>query len=697
MAKQKAPTKPVADYSEAEAAEEMARLADAVAYHNYLYHSQDDPQISDAEFDALLKRNSEFEAAFPHLIRSNSPSTQVGAATARHFAKRRHALPMLSLDNAFGDGELNEFDARIHRFLNLPAHTPLAYSVEPKIDGLSVSLRYEDGRLAYGLTRGDGNEGEDITANLRHLSDIPQKLTGCSLAVMEIRGEVYMTRQDFLALNKTQEAAGDKVFANPRNAAAGSLRQKDASITADRPLRFFAHGSGEVSDTSAFTTHSAFLAACKTWGLPINPWAKTCANIAEAIAHYQAILVARPEFAYDIDGVVYKLDRQDYQARLGHVSRAPRWAIAHKFPAEQAETRLVDIGIQVGRTGALTPVARLDPVTVGGVVVANATLHNEDYIAEKDIRVGDLVVVQRAGDVIPQVVSVNLKKRPKAAKPFTYPDRCPVCGAAAMREADEAVRRCSGQMTCAAQIIEGLRHFVSRNAFDIDGFGDKQVQQLHQGGVVKEAADIFATDKIKAWLANKPGWAETSITNLVTAIENRRRIPLDRLIYALGIRQVGQATALLLARHFASMEAFVATASNASTDATAKNALTSIDQIGDGVALDIIRFFNTPRNRQALDRLLKAITILPPPEVASQDSAIAGKTLVFTGSLARMSRAEAKARSEALGAKVSSSVSAKTDLVVVGADAGSKAKKASELGVATMDEDGWLKLLDKVE
>ncbi|MCG8620948.1 MAG: NAD-dependent DNA ligase LigA [Proteobacteria bacterium] len=688
-------TKPKSsDYSEAEAKTELARLAKTIAHHNALYHGEDAPEISDAEFDALVRQNAAIEAKFPHLIRPDSPSRQVGGGgLQRHFAKRKHSLPMLSLDNAFASDDLYEFDKRIHRFLNLPPEVAIAYSVEPKIDGLSVSLRYERGELVAGITRGDGNEGEDITANLSSITDIPNTLAMCDLAVVEIRGEVYMTRQDFLTLNQEQENASDKVFANPRNAAAGSLRQKDATITAKRPLKFFAYGMGEMSATTPFQTHSDFLAACETWGHKINPSAKTCPDIATALAHYQSILSTRPQFDYDIDGVVYKTDRLDFQTRLGHVSRAPRWAIAHKFPAEQAETRLVDIAIQVGRTGAMTPVAKLDPVTVGGVVVANASLHNEDYIHDKDIRIGDLVVVQRAGDVIPQVLSVNMNARPKTAKPFIYPKKCPSCNAPAIRPEGEAIRRCSGRMTCPAQIIEGLRHFVSRHAFDIDGFGDKQVQQLHEGEVVLEAADIFKTAKIKKWLDGREGWGDVSIANLVAAIEKRREISLDRLIYALGIRQVGQATALLLARHFGDIKTLMATATKATDDANAKTSLTSIDQIGEGVADDIIGFFASTHNRAALTRLLAEITILPPPATTTQ-SAISGKSLVFTGTLTRMSRAEAKARAEALGAKVSSSVSAKTDFVIIGADAGSKAQKARDLGVATLDEEAWEKLIN---
>lgn len=693
------------DYSEAEAKTELARLAKTIAHHNALYHGEDAPEISDAEFDALVRQNAAIEAAFPHLIRPDSPSRQVGSGSGglqRHFAKQKHAVPMLSLDNAFAADELYEFDKRIHRFLNLPLDVAIAYSVEPKIDGLSVSLRYEGGQLVAGITRGDGSVGEDITANLSNITDIPSTLTECDLAVVEIRGEVYMTRQDFLTLNQQQADIGDKVFANPRNAAAGSLRQKDAGITAKRPLKFFAYGMGEMRDTTPFQTHSAFLLACKNWGHKINPATKTCPDIATALAHYQTILDGRPQFAYDIDGVVYKSDRLDFQKRLGHVSRAPRWAIAHKFPAEQAETRLLDIVIQVGRTGAMTPVAKLDPVTVGGVVVANASLHNEDYIRDKDIRIGDLVVVQRAGDVIPQVLAVNKAGRPNTAKRFIYPDKCPSCNAPAIRPEGEAIRRCSGQMTCPAQLIEGLRHFVSRHAFDIDGFGDKQVQQLHEGGVVHEAADIFKTDAIKEWLDGREGWGEVSIANLVAAIEKRREISLDRLIYALGIRQVGQATALLLARHFGDIETLTKAATDTSpTDTskaplidTTKTSLTSIDQIGESVAQDISDFFATDHNRAALARLLAEITILPPPATATTQSAISGKTLVFTGTLTRMSRAEAKARAEALGAKVSSSVSAKTDFVIIGADAGSKSQKARDLGVATLDEEAWEKLIN---
>ncbi len=684
-------SKPVTDLTEDEAHTELERLAIAIHYHNQRYHSQDAPEISDADFDLMVRRNQDIEAMFPHLIRLDSPSHQVGAAPAAQFTKHRHNVPMLSLSNAFDDDEAKDFDYRVKRFLNLPSEEKLAYSVEPKIDGLSISLRYENQKLIAGITRGDGVEGEDVTANIRTIRDIPQRLQDCDLVIAEIRGEIFMTKADFQALNMVQEEKGGKVFANPRNAAAGSLRQKDASITADRPLRFFAYAAGEMSAWKV-TSHHDYLEQLKRWGFTINPYSHIAASMTEALEHYRVIEAARADLEYDIDGVVYKVDRLDYQNRLGQVSRSPRWAIAHKFPAEKAETRILGIDIQVGRTGALTPVARLAPVTVGGVVVSNATLHNEDYIKDKDIRIGDLVQIQRAGDVIPQVLSVNTATRTGQETAFIYPDLCPSCGSPAIRPEGEAVRRCVGQLSCPAQLLERLKHFVSRDAFDIEGLGAKIIEELHQDHLLNEPADIFRLSDHKTALSERAGWGEVSVNNLLTAIEERREIPLERLIYALGIRQIGQATGLLLARHFGSMDQLITTAENAaSEDNAAWEELIGIDQIGDSMARDLIRFFQDDHNRLALMRLLDQITAIPPEAVAA-DSPVAGKTVVFTGTLTQMSRAEAKAKAELMGAKVAGSVSAKTDYVVIGADAGSKARKAADLGLTLLDEEAWIAL-----
>jgi len=683
--------KPVSDLTEDEARAELEQLAIDIHYHNQRYHSEDAPEIADADFDHMVRRNQDIEARFPHLIRLDSPSHQVGAEPSAQFTKRRHQVPMLSLSNAFDDEEATEFDHRVKRFLNLPLDKNLAYSVEPKIDGLSISLRYENQHLVAGITRGDGVEGEDVTANIRTISDIPQRLRDCDLEVAEVRGEIFMTKADFRELNIAQEEKGGKVFANPRNAAAGSLRQKDASITAERPLRFFAYAAGEMSAWNV-SSHHDYLDQLKGWGFVINPYSHTASSMGDALLQYQVIAAARPELEYDIDGVVYKVDRLDYQNRLGQVSRSPRWAIAHKFPAEKAETHILGIDIQVGRTGALTPVARLAPVTVGGVVVSNATLHNEDYIKDKDIRVGDLVQIQRAGDVIPQVLSVNISARDGQETGFIYPDLCPSCGSPAIRPEGEAVRRCVGQLSCPAQLLERLKHFVSRDAFDIEGLGAKMIAELHHDNLLKEPADIFRLSEHQADLSKRAGWGEISVNNLLAAIEQRREIPLERLIYALGIRQIGQATGLLLARHFGSIDQLMATAEAAiGEDNAAWEELIGIDKIGESMARDLIRFFQDDHNHLALMRLLDQITAIPPEAVAA-NSPVAGKTVVFTGTLSQMSRAEAKAKAELLGAKVAGSVSAKTDYVVIGADAGSKARKAAELGLMILDEDTWIAL-----
>ncbi len=679
-----------ADLTLDEAASEHARLAAEVAEHNRLYYQDDAPRVSDAEYDALFRRLQEIEATFPELMTPDSPTQQVGAAPSSGFAKVRHGVPMLSLGNAFNDDDVTDFVARVRRFLNPPEDEPVVLVAEPKIDGLSVSLRYENGKFVRGATRGDGTEGEDITANLRTLDDIPEQLPKGAPAVVEIRGEVYMPKSEFAALNERQAAAEEKVFANPRNAAAGSLRQLDTSITASRTLRMFAYAWGEISEEPQ-DTHWSFLEQLGKWKFPVNPLAQQCAGVEEALAAYAKIGEARPTLDYDIDGVVYKVDRLDWQARLGFVSRAPRWAIAHKFPAEQATTILREIDIQVGRTGALTPVARLEPVTVGGVVVSNATLHNEDEIARKDVRAGDTVVVQRAGDVIPQVVEVVLDKRPKGAKRYKFPDHCPVCDSEAVRAEDEAVRRCTGGLICPAQAVERLKHFVSRNAFDIEGLGAKHIVAFWEDGLIKEPADIFGLSA--EMLAEREGWGEQSADNLIAAIAERRGISLDRFIYSLGIRQVGQATARLLAKTYATLEAWrTAMAAAQDHESDAYQELIAIDGIGESVAADILSFLHEPHNQRVLDDLDAALDI-EAFEQPDTDSPIAGKTIVFTGTLEQMSRPEAKARAESLGAKVSGSVSKKTDLVVAGPGSGSKGRKAAELGIETIDEAAWLALI----
>ncbi|MBT3808907.1 MAG: NAD-dependent DNA ligase LigA [Rhodospirillaceae bacterium] len=679
--------------SPANAGAEHARLAEEIRAHNVSYHQKDAPVVSDAEFDALFRRLLELEAAHPDLATEDSPSQAVGAEAAQGFAKVRHTVPMLSLGNAFGEEDVGEFLTRIRRFLSLDADDALEIVAEPKIDGLSVSLRYEGGTFVRGATRGDGNEGEDITANLRTINDIPDTLHGDAPDIVEIRGEVYLPRSAFRALNENQEAEGAKIFANPRNAAAGSLRQLDTSVTAKRPLRMFAYAWGEMSADVA-ETQWGFLDRVETWGFEKNPLSRICASLDEIIENYAAMSDQRPTLDYDIDGIVYKVNRLDFQQRLGFVSRAPRWAIAHKFPAEQATTILREIDIQVGRTGALTPVARLEPVTVGGVVVSNATLHNEDEINRKDVRAGDTVIIQRAGDVIPQVVRAIAEKRPGDAKAFVFPDHCPVCGSEAVRDEDEAVRRCTGGLICPAQAVERLKHFVSRNAFDIEGLGAKNVTALHADGLLANPADIFRLEKNhKAALLEREGWGEQSVDNLLQAIDERRNVSLDRFIYALGIRQVGQATARLLARTYGSLSDWrtaMAAAQDREGDAYAD--LLNIDGIGESVAKDLLAFVHEDHNRQVLDDL-DALLDIQPFEQPESDSELAGKTIVFTGTLEKMTRSEAKSRAEALGAKVSGSVSSKTDLVVAGPGAGSKAKKAAELGIQTIDEDGWIEMV----
>ena len=685
-------TTPPSGMDIAAATAELAALAAAIAWHDNRYHGADDPAISDADYDALVARNRDLEATFPDLVRIDSPSRRVGAPAAAGFGKVRHSRPMLSLNNGFSDEDIADFVTRVRRFLSLAEDAPLAFTAEPKIDGLSLSLRYEDGLFVQAATRGDGAEGEDVTANVRMVDAVPARLSGNPPAILEVRGELYMNRADFMALNAAQQKADGKIFANPRNAAAGSLRQKDPGVTASRRLQFFAYSLGEVSAPLA-DTHMLSLTALAKMGFSINPLSRNCDDVAGLLATYADIGAARPDLGYDIDGVVYKIDRHDYQERLGQVARAPRWALAHKFPAKQAETILNAIDIQVGRTGALTPVARLAPITVGGVVVSNATLHNEDEIRRKDIRIGDRVVIQRAGDVIPQVVRVIGDARPANSTEFVFPDTCPECGAPAIRPEGEAVRRCTNSLDCPAQRLEWLKHFVSRDAFDIEGLGARQIDQFVGLNWVMRPADIFRLAERRGEMAALDGYGDISITNLLAAIEARREIGFERFIFALGIRQVGQATARILALHFTTPKALLAALSpQADLEATTTD-LVAIDQIGEAMVADLIGFFTNDSNRAAVVDLLAMLNVVP-PERPSEDSAVSGKTIVFTGTLAGMSRAEAKARAESLGAKVSGSVSAKTNYLVAGADAGSKARKASELGVTVLSEEEWLALIN---
>ncbi len=699
--------KPVEALTVAEARAELARLAKLLTAANEAYHTRDAPEISDAEFDALKRRNQAVEARFPGLKRADSPSEQVGFAVAEGFGKIAHSVRMLSLENAFDDADVAEFDDRVRKFLGRT--DALEYTAEPKIDGLSLSLRYEAGRLMQAATRGDGEVGENVTENARTIADIPQTLTNAP-DILEVRGEVYMSHADFAALNARQAAAGDKPFANPRNAAAGSLRQLDARITAARPLRFFAYAWGEVSEPLATTQHRA-IERLKAMGFQTNPLTTRRDGPDAMLSEYRRIEAMRATLGYDIDGVVYKVDDLALQARLGFRSATPRWAIAHKFPAELAWTELLGIDIQVGRTGALSPVARLKPVTVGGVVVSNATLHNEDYIAGrdakgnsiregKDIRIGDWVQVYRAGDVIPKVADVDLSRRNDGAQPYVFPQLCPECGSPAVREAGDAVRRCTGGLICPAQAVERLKHFVSRGAFDIEGLGAKQVEMFfHDADLpVRTPAAIFTLAERDAAnplrkLKNREGFGDRSVSNLFGAIEAKRRIPLDRLLFSLGIRHVGEAAASLLARHYATWPAFEVAITHATPGSAEWADLNAIDGVGAVLAQSLVDAFCNPAERAAIDALLAHLTVEPVVARAPVNSPVAGKTVVFTGTLEKMTRAEAKARAEALGAKVAGSVSAKTDLLVAGPGAGSKAKDAERLGVKVLDEDGWLALI----
>ena len=698
----------IQDLTELDAVIELAELARDIARHDRLYHAKDRPEITDAEYDALVARNRALEARFPHLIRSDSPSRRVGAPVAEGFTKSRHGEPMLSLDNVFSSEEFSDFCKRIRRFLGLAETEALAFVGEPKIDGLSINLLYENGAFIKGATRGDGAEGEDVTANLLTIPSLPRHLNPPFPASIEIRGEVFMEKADFLAFRAKQEeaaearearrTAGEKlgeaivIPANPRNAAAGSLRQLDARITATRPLKLLAYAMGAASEAPA-ETHHDFLDELGRWGFAVNPLSRRLES-EDAAENFQAEIGAgRAALAYDIDGVVYKLDRIDWQRRLGFVGRAPRWAVAWKFPAEQAVTKLLDIEIQVGRTGALTPRAVMEPVNVGGVVVRHATLHNEDEITRKDVRIGDTVMLQRAGDVIPQILGVVLEKRPADAKPYAFPLNCPACGSHAIRDGEDVVRRCTGGLTCPAQTTERLRHFVSRRAMDIEGLGEENIQFLFDAGLIKSPADVFRLHQKRETLAGFEGWGERKISKLLEAIETRRSVALERFIFALGIRRIGEQNAKLLARHYHSLEAWRAAMIAAHViGSEAREELGSIQGIGPAIAEELVEFFAEPRNLAALDDLTSEVSPLPVEETSAADSPFATKTMVFTGTLEKMTRDEAEALAERLGAKVTKSVSKKTDFVVVGADAGSKATKAAELGVKVLTEAEWLEM-----
>lgn len=709
----------VEDLTLEDAAAELGRLAKEIAHHDALYHGKDQPEISDADYDALKRRNDAIEARFPELIREDSPSRRVGVEPSNTFAPVVHSRPMLSLDNTFSQEDVRDFVASVYRFLGRLPDNSIAFTAEPKIDGLSMSIRYENGRLVTGATRGDGTTGENVTANIRTIKEIPNELPKGVPSVVEVRGEVYMAKSDFMALNAQMEAEGKQTYVNPRNTAAGSLRQLDAKVTASRKLRFFAYAWGEMSDMPA-DTQMGMVETFKGWGFPVNPLMKRLSSVDDILAHYSEIGLERPDLDYDIDGVVYKVDSLELQQRLGFRSRSPRWATAHKFPAEQALTIVDAIDIQVGRTGALTPVARLTPITVGGVVVTNATLHNEDYIKgignsgerireeEHDIRIGDTVIVQRAGDVIPQVLDVVMEKRPADARPYQFPKICPVCGSHAVRERHEktgkldSVTRCTGGFICRAQATEELKHFVSRNAFDIEGLGSKQVDFFFESEdpalQIRTAPDIFTLEKRQQQsitkLENIDGFGKVSVGKLYAAINERRSIALHRFIYALGIRHVGETTAKLLARSYNTYEAFAAAMKDAATlSGDAWNDLNAIEGIGEVVARAIVEFYKEPRNIEVIGRLLDEVTPQEAEQPVTSGSPVVGKTVVFTGSLEKFTREEAKARAESLGAKVAGSVSKKTDIVVAGPGAGSKLDKARELGVQTMDEDEWLALI----
>ena len=670
--------------TEADAAERLKWLAAEIARHDKLYHDQDAPEITDAEYDALVRENRELEARFPELVRTDSPSKRLGAAPTSGLAKVGHARPMLSLENAFSAEEVEEFVARVKRFLALPPDAFVAFTAEPKIDGLSCSLRYERGQLVLGATRGDGAVGEDVTANVRTISDIPQRMDGAP-DVLEVRGEVYMSKADFEALNERQETAGGKIFANPRNAAAGSLRQKDPTITAARPLRFLAHGWGELSEPLAETQYEA-MKRIESFRIPVADLLVRCNSAEEMLAHYRTIEKARADLPFDIDGVVYKVDRLDLQERLGFVARAPRWGLAHKFPAEKAETTLEAIDIQVGRTGKLTPVGRLTPVGVGGVIVANVTLHNRDEIKRLGLRIGDRVRIQRAGDVIPQVVENLTRDEPRP--PYVFPDHCPECGSEAVAEEGEVDVRCTGGLICPAQRFERLRHFVSRGALDIEGLGEKSIAEFMELGWLNSPADIFRLHNHREELLGREGWKEKSVDNLLGAIEAKRQPDGPRFLFGLGIRHVGIVTARDLLKCFGAIEELRRAALSEGGEAE----LSSVQGVGPVVAEALVDFFHEPHNREALDDLLSEVS--PQPFVSdAKQTEWSGKTIVFTGSLETMSRDEAKAQAERLGARAAGSVSGKTDLVVAGPGAGSKLKKAEELGIRVVNEAEWAKIV----
>jgi DNA ligase (NAD+) len=669
---------------------EAVKLRLQIEHHDRLYHQEDNPEISDAEYDKLRRRLEEIEKDAPELFSGDSPTQKIGAAPTRGFKKVRHVVPMLSLSNAFTDEDVADFIDRVRRFLNLPADAKVGILAEPKIDGLSCSLRYEAGKLVQAATRGDGEEGEDVTDNIMTIAEVPKTLPKGVPDILEVRGEIYMTRADFLLLNKAQEKEDDKIFANPRNAAAGSLRQLDSSITAKRPLKFFGYALGDVSETIA-DSQKGIRDKLAKWGFQVPEPSGVFDDAAGLIGFHQKIYGKRMDIPYDLDGIVYKVNDIDYQKRLGFISRSPRWATAHKFAAEQAETRINDIVIQVGRTGTLTPVAELEPVNVGGVLVSRATLHNEDEIGRKGVYAGAKVLIQRAGDVIPQVVQV-LNPDPK--KVFVFPKKCPECGSLAVREEDEAAIRCTGGLICPAQAVERLKHFVNKYAFDIEGLGDKIVREFHDEGIVKTPADIFRLSDHAEALKTREGWGELSVRNLLAAVEEKRKIPLDRFVYALGIRQVGQATAKKLAANYQSLDNLIAEMKKASDETSeAYGVLTNIQDIGPAVAKDLTAFFREAHNQSVLKDLQKELTIQDFERPQAVQSKVTDKTVVFTGKLTRLGRDEAKAQAERLGAKVAGSVSKNTDYVIAGEDAGSKLKKATELGVTVLSEDDWIKLI----
>lgn len=685
------------DFSIEDAVTRYKFLVKEIERHDELYHGKDKPEISDADYDVLRKELDEIEQKFPDIVVKNSPSKKVGATPAKGFKKVKHSVPMLSLSNAFSEEDAQDFIDKIQRFLNIS--DDIVVIAEPKIDGLSCSLRYENHKLVLAATRGDGAEGEDITANVQHVAGIPKTLPDDAPDILEVRGEIYMRRDDFAALNQRQIEAGKDIFANPRNAAAGSVRQLDSSITAQRPLHFFGYALGEVSAPFS-KTQEGIRKNLSSWGFVTAQPSALCNNINDIMVYYNHVMILRPDLPFDIDGVVYKVNDLALQERLGFISRSPRWATAHKFPAEQAVTILKDIFIQVGRTGALTPVAELEPITVGGVVVSRATLHNEDEIERKDVRVGDHVIIQRAGDVIPQVIGPVLDKRPKEAKKFIFPHHCPICNSLAIREEGEVVRRCTGGLICKAQAVERLKHFVSRNAFDIEGMGEKIIIEFFEEGMIKSPADIFRLEKRDrdslTPLRSRMGWGDQSARNLFDAIERRKTISLDRFIYALGIRQVGEATSKKLAAFYGTLDHMMEEMAKAVHDRGCESFsdILNIEDVGPSVADDLLGFFAEQHNLDILNDLKESLTIPTFEKIVAHDSPVAGKTVVFTGTLLTMTRAEAKARAESLGAKVAGSVSKKTDYVVAGADAGSKLKSASELGVRILSEEEWKNLIE---